>query len=289
MAHTHDGIDWTSRLAPMRRADAVEAEVNSWVADRLVDPLPDGATIIDVGSGSGGMSAAFATALSVRGGGRIVLVDAVPELLSAARSAVGDAVGDNVEVVAVLADAASPGLSDLVPAADLVWASRVLHHLPDERLGVSGLVRMLRPGGWLALAEGGLSTRCLPWDVGVGEPGLQDRLVAAQTAWYAGMRAGIEGSVRMPYGWNLALTEAGLLEVGAFSFLLDLPAPASEAVRSSVADWLAWMARGELSELDREAVSRLLDPVGSDFVGLRDDVFLLSATTVHLGRRSVAV
>ncbi|WP_312880660.1 class I SAM-dependent methyltransferase [Actinokineospora xionganensis] len=285
--HTHDGIDWTSRLVAMRRTDEIEAEVNSWLADRLVDDLPDGATVIDVGSGSGGMSAAFAAALAVRGGGRVVLVDAVPELQAAASDAVAAVAGDKVELVAVLADAADPTLADQVPAGDLVWASRVVHHLPDERQGVAGLVRLLNPGGSLALAEGGLSTRCLPWDVGVGEPGLQDRIAAAQTSWFAEMRAGIEGVVRMPFGWNRALAEAGLTDVSAFSYLVDLPAPASPAVRESVADWLAWMARvGEdrLSESDLDALARLMDPNDPDWVGGRDDVFVLSANTIHHGR-----
>lgn len=271
----------------MRRTDEVEAEVNSWVADRLVDQLPEGATVIDVGSGSGGMSAAFAAALAVRGGGRIVLVDAVPELQAAASEAVAAVAGDKVEVVAVLADAADPALADQVPAGDLVWASRVLHHLPDERQGVAGLVRLLNPGGGLALAEGGLMTRCLPWDIGLGEPGLQDRLAAAQLAWFAEMRAGIEGAVRMPFGWNRALTEAGLTDVAAFSYLVDLPAPASPAVRESVAHWLAWMSKvGEerLSESDRDALARLMDPDDAEWVGHRDDVFILSANTIHHGR-----
>lgn len=271
----------------MRRTDEIEAEVDSWVADRLVDELPDGATVIDVGSGSGGMSAAFAAALAVRGGGRVVLVDAVPELQAAAAEAVSAVAGDKVELVTVLADAADPTLADQVPAGDLVWASRVVHHLPDERQGVAGLVRLLNSGGRLALAEGGLSTRCLPWDIGLGEPGLQDRLAAAQTAWFAEMRAGIEGAVRMPYGWNRALTEAGLTDVGAFSYLVDLPAPASRAVRESVGDWLAWMWRvGEerLSESDRDALVRLMDRDGPDWVGHRDDVFVLSANTIHHGR-----
>jgi SAM-dependent methyltransferase len=271
----------------MRRTDQIEAEVNSWVADRLVDPLPEGATVVDVGSGSGGMSAALATALSVRGGGRIVLVDATPELQEAARAAVAEVAGDIVEIVTVLADAADPGLADKIPGADLVWASRVLHHLPDERFGIANLARMLRPGGWLALAEGGLSARCLPWDVGVGEPGLQDRIIAAHTAWFADMRTAIDGAVRMPYGWNRALAEAGLTEVGAFSYLIDLPAPAAQPVRDSVADWLTWLshvADDVLSTADCEAIARLVDPSDPHYVANRDDVFVLSANTVHHAR-----
>ncbi|WP_091457068.1 class I SAM-dependent methyltransferase [Actinokineospora iranica] len=287
MAHTHDGIDWTTRLAPMRRTDAIEAEVNGWVADRLVEPLPPGATVVDVGSGSGGMAAALTAAIAARSGGRIVLVDAVPELQAVAAEQVAAVAGDRVEVVTVLADAAADGLADLVPAADLVWASRVVHHLPDERRGVAGLARLLRPGGVLALGEGGLSTRCLPWDVGVGEPGLQDRLIAARGEWFAEMRAGIEGAVRTPVGWNRVLGEAGLVDITSFSYLVDLPAPASEQVRLSVADWLGMYARvcaERLSESDQAALARLLDPTGPDWVAARDDVFVLGASTVHLGR-----
>ncbi|MGQ0841443.1 methyltransferase [Actinokineospora sp.] len=287
MAHTHDGIDWTTRLAPMRRADEIEAEVNSWVADRLVDLLPPGATVVDVGSGSGGMAAALTAALAARGGGRIVLVDAVPELQAAAAERCAAVTGNKVEVLAVLADAADEALAEQVPTADLVWASAVVHHLPDERRGVAGLIRLLRAGGWFALAEGGLNTKCLPWDLGVGEPGLQERLIAAGREWFADMRAGMDGVVRMPVGWNRALAEAGLVDVSAFSYLVDLPAPASETVRLSVADWLGWMSNVDgdrLSESDRAAVARLLDPNGPDWVVARDDVFVLSAATVHLGR-----
>jgi SAM-dependent methyltransferase len=200
----------------------------------------------------------------VAGGGTLVLVDAVPELLAAAaevaRAAAGVAgVVDVRTVRADLAGAGQPASSsgarmqghhssvsarsdrepvsgphdDLVaesntsgsarlgddsvvadgldglPAADLVWASHVAHHLPDQRRMVAALATWLAPGGCLALAEGGLSMRCLPWDVGIGEPGLQDRLIAAHGVWFHGMRTGIPGSVRLPVGWNLVLAEAG--------------------------------------------------------------------------------
>ncbi|MDQ3401846.1 MAG: class I SAM-dependent methyltransferase [Actinomycetota bacterium] len=286
MAHTHDGIDWPARLVPMRRTDEIEAEINSWVADRLVNPLPERATVVDVGSGSGGMAVAFAAALGARSGGRLVLVDAVPELQEAARTVVEAVGAADVEIVTVLTDLVADELTDL-PPADLVWASRVVHHLPDERQGVARLARLVRAGGWFALAEGGLSTRCLPWDVGVGEPGLQDRLIAARDTWFAEMRTGIDGAVRLPIGWNRVLADAGLLDVSAFSYLVDLPAPASEQVRLSVADWLQWqaaVAEDRLSAVDRDAVARLLNPSGPDWVGARDDVFVLGASTVHLAR-----
>jgi SAM-dependent methyltransferase len=179
-------------------------------------------------------------------------------------------------------------LPDGVPAADLVWASNVVHHLPDQRRMVTALASWLAPGGCLALAEGGLSMKCLPWDIGIGEPGLQDRLIAAHGMWFHGMRTGISGSVRLPIGWNLVLAEAGLTGVTAFSYLIDVPAPLGDTGRAAVVSWLGWLARvtsGLLSADDVAVLDRLLDPDDAAYVGGRDDVFLLKASTVHLGWR----
>jgi SAM-dependent methyltransferase len=288
VTHTHDGIDWPTRLIAMRRADEGTEAADAGIARRLVELVPPNATLVDIGPGAGGMSAALAVALAARGGGRIILVDAVPELLEAASDRAGRAAEGRVEISTVRVDAASGNLPDLLPSVDLVWASAVLHHLPDQQRGIIGLVRALGPGGWLALREGGLPTRCLPWDVGVGEPGLADRLEAAHRAWFAGMRAAMPGVARMPVGWNRALADAGLVEVSSFSYLIDLPAPAAEPVRQSVVDHLTWcagVAADWLTESDRAAVARLLDPDDPAFAGARDDVFVLSASTVHLGRK----
>jgi SAM-dependent methyltransferase len=288
MVHTHDGIDWPSRLAAMRRGDQLAAPTMRTVAERLVEPLRDGATVADIGPGAGGMSAALATVLAERGGGRVVLVDAVAELLAAAESAVRAAAG-GIEVEIIQVDAASADLGAQLSNVDLVWASRVVHHLPNQYKGIVGLVGLLAPGGWLAIAEGGLSTQCLPWDIGVGEPGLADRLSVAHLAWFADMRAAMPGVTRMPFGWTRALTEAGLLDVTSFSYLTDYPAPASELVRESVVDWLTWCAGVAAERLkgdDQDALVRLLDPNDAAYVGARDDVFILSADTVHLGRRA---
>jgi hypothetical protein len=122
----------------------------------------------------------------------------------------------------------------------------------------------------------------------LGEPGLADRLAAGHRAWFADMRAAMPGVTRLPVGWTRALADAGLVDVSSFSYLVDHPAPASELVRQSVVDWLAWtagVAAERLDESDQRAVARLLDPDDPAFVGARDDVFILSASTVHLGRK----
>jgi SAM-dependent methyltransferase len=314
MAHTHDGIDWVARLADLRRADEANAPAMRSVASRLIESLPTPhPTVFDVGCGAGGMSAALAEALIGRlastgsdttadagsasgAAGTLVLVDAVPEFLAAAREAVGSATGlsgsagsSMIEVKAVLADLADTGLPSTLPSADLVWASNVTHHLPDQRGALASLVAPLASGGCLALSEGGLSMRCLPWDVGVGEPGLQDRLIAAHGTWFHRMRTEMPGSVRMPIGWNLALAEAGLTGVTSFSYLIDVPAPLTPSGRDAMVSWLAWMTRaaGELlDQADLTTLARLLDPADPAFVGARDDVFMLKASTVFLGWRS---
>lgn len=289
--HTHDNIDWPTRLASLRRADDLDAKYDRHVADRLVGLLDANAepVIVDIGSGGGGMSAAFAGALAARGGGRVVLSDAVDELLDAATAHVRDvAAGTPVAVEAVRADASSEHLADQLPSADLVWASRVVHHLPDQQKAIDGLARVLAPGGWLALCEGGLATRCLPWDLGIGEPGLGNRLTSARDNWFVGMRAEMHGVQSLPVGWNKALEAAGLTGVFSFSYVIDHPAPASSAVRLSVVDWMTWLfgvGEDQLSDTDRETVARLLDPADPAYVGARDDVFILGASTVYLGQK----
>jgi SAM-dependent methyltransferase len=290
--HAHDDFDWAARLADLRRADAITNDAMRKIADRLVSMTRPGAVVVDVGSGAGGMSAQLGLALRERGDkGTLVLVDAVPELLQAAAGHVAEVLGGSsagVEVRTVLADAADPKLPDQVPTADLVWAAHVMHHLRDQQEGVRGLAGVLAPGGWMALSEGGLGTQCLPWDLGVGEPGLVDRVIAARNQWFAEMRADIPGSVRMPVGWTRALADAGLTDVTSFSYLVDHPAPVSDDVRTAIVGWLDWQAHAaddRLDSGDRDALRRLVDPGDPAFVGARDDVFYLASYTINLGRR----
>jgi SAM-dependent methyltransferase len=278
----------------MRRADAIKIDALRTVADRLVSSVCPGATVVDVGPGAGGMSGQLALALRDRGGGTLIMVDAVPELLKAAADHVhhkldgfgGSATG--VDVRTVLADVADEKLSAQVPATDLVWAAHVVHHLRDQREGLHQLARLLAPGGLLALTEGGLGTQCLPWDLGIGEPGLIDRVVAARNRWFTKLRADIPGSVRLPVGWTRALADANLTETTSFSYLVDHPAPVSDQVREVIVEWLGHLAKVSvdwLDDSDRRALDRLLDPADPAYAGARDDVFYLASYTVNLGRR----
>ena len=285
-AHTHDHVDWGARLPVMRRADALDAEAHDGVAARLIADLPDQPTVVDAGCGTGGMSAALAARLGSRSGGVLILVDATEELLAEAETTATAAAGPQVRIETVVADVVGGHLGELVPPADLIWASAMVHHLPDQQAGLNELARRLSRGGLLAVAEGGLETQCLPRDLGVGEPGLEHRLLAARSDWFGELRAGMEGAVSMPYGWNIALGKSGLADVSSFSYLTDHPAPSSEAVRGFVVDrlgWLAGVAGERISQADLYTVRQLIDPADPAYAGARDDVFLLGTRTVHYG------
>lgn len=300
-AHTHDHIDWAARIPDLRRVDELDAGAFAAIAARLTAALPTGATVVDAGSGTGGMSAALASALASRGGGILLLVDAVPELLavaaetatagaSRATAAMGAAAREvpQVKIDTIRADVAAQPLGELVPSADLVWAASMIHHLPDQQAGVTGLASALSPGGVLAVAEGGLETQTLPWDLGLGEPGLERRLMAARDEWFGEMRASMDGVVRMPYGWTTALDRAGLVDVGSLTALIDHPAPATDLVREFVIGRLSRLVEtvdDRIGDEDREIVHRLLDPKSADHLGNRDDLYVLGTRTVHFGRK----
>ncbi len=280
--HDHHHIDWAERLALLRMADALDAEAFAPVAKRLVGGIKSGEPIVvDVGCGAGGMSVLFARALAERGGGTIVLVDTTPELLAEAERAV--TAENAVKVEAVQADLGEGGLP--VPKADLVWASGIVHHIADQQAALGTLAAALRPDGTLAVGEGGLRIKCLPWDLGLGKPGLEDRILAAREEWFAAMRASIPGAVPMPYGWPVALRRAGLTDVAAAGVLIDHPMPGSALLRDYVVHRIGMLAQSDaLADEDRATAEILLDPASPDFLGTREDLYLLGAKEVHSGR-----
>lgn len=116
------------------------------------------------------------------------------------------------------------------------------------------------------------------------------RLDAAQNRWFTQMRHDLPGSVPMPYGWPRALRAAGLVEVTAKSFLLDLPAP----LGTREAEYVIGRLRGFLDhdslaglmgDEDLELLGRLTDPDDPINHRIAEDMYLLAAATVHVSRR----
>jgi SAM-dependent methyltransferase len=274
----HFEVDWTEaadRLAASARADG------DWyrsVAAVLV--RPGDRVAVDVGCGGGGMSVVLAAAIGAEG--RVIGVDGAADVLAKARAMAGD----RVEFVEADLHHGMAPLRDVVPdGADVVWASASVHHLGDQQAAVDDLAALLRPGGRLALAEGGLTARHLPYDVGVGEPGLEGRLQAANEAWFNGMRARLPGSVRMPYGWDAALRRAGLTRVTSRTWLIEHAADPAVITDKFGHRVPRLHELGLLSDADAAAWRTLLDPSAPEWLGNRDDLFHVEARTVHRGER----
>jgi SAM-dependent methyltransferase len=219
---------------------------------------------------------------------RVIGVDGAPDVLARARELAGDVVEF---VLADLHHGFGPLLDVLPDGADVIWASASVHHLGDQQAAVDALAGLLRPGGRLALAEGGLPVKHLPFDLGVGEPGLENRLQAAQEAWFVGMRASLPGSVRMPYGWTEALRRAGLQSVVTRTWLLEQGPPLGAAELTHVLEKFGHRSGrlheiGMISDDDAAAWRRLLDPADEAWLGNRADLYTLDARSVHMGVRA---
>ena len=274
---------WLTSLETSARFDAGwVAEAVAWLVDGPTGPAPQ--RVIDVGCGAGGAACAFAGAL---GPGVVTGCDRDPRLLAIARRRASDAGLDGhirwlgARVDALPLDAGS---------VDLVWASGVVHHLPDQQGAIDTLARLLRPGGRLALVEGGLPLRCLPFDIGLGRVGLESRLDEARSLWFADMRDELRGPA-LPYGWPEALRRAGLVDVRARSFLAELAPPLDDLGRQMAERHLT-SALNELGDRlaadDRDTLTRLLDPDDPAHVGRRDDLMVTAVRTLNVGTAPVA-
>jgi SAM-dependent methyltransferase len=280
---TSYSIDWSEHADWLAGAAKDDADWYAALAGSLV--RPGDRLAVDVGCGGGGMARALAAVLPT--GGRAVGVDAASDVLDRARGATP--VGLPVRyVTADLAGDLAAVRDVLGGPADVVWASAAVHHAGDQQAAVGGLAALLAPGGRLVLSEGGLRPRFMPWDVGVGAPGLEVRLEAAHDAWFAQMRAELPGSVPMPYGWTEALRRAGLTGVTTRSTLLEHPVPLPDPALAL--DPLTWRvgrlrAAGLLPAADEAAWDRLLDPDDPAYLGRRTDLYRLEARSVHIGHR----
>jgi SAM-dependent methyltransferase len=274
---------WLTNLETSARFDA------PWVADAvawLIDTSGrrEGSArprrVLDVGCGAGGAACAFARAL---GPGVVAGLDRDPRLLAIARRRATDA-GLAGQILGWLS-AGVDALPVAAASADLVWASGVVHHLPDQQAAIGTLAALLRPGGRLALVEGGLPLRCLPFDIGLGRAGLEARLDGARSRWFADMREEL-GGPPLPYGWPEALRRAGLADVRARSFLAEVAPPFDDLGRQ-VAERHLSSALSELGDRlapdDRDTIARLLDPDDAAYIGRRDDLMITAVRTLNVG------
>lgn len=129
--------DWDT---PERRerAEQVAAAVRAGV------PLRADARLIDIGAGTGLLGLALLADV-----GEVVLAEPSAGMLAVAQDKIA-AMGDS-RVSAVRFDLTAdppPGES-----FDLAVSLLVLHHLEDTPAALAAIYRLLRPGGWIALAD----------------------------------------------------------------------------------------------------------------------------------------
>jgi SAM-dependent methyltransferase len=251
--------------------------------DWLLGDGPAHATemVVDVGCGAGGAACAIAGRLPA--GAQVVGLDRDPRLLAIGQRRARDE-GVDGRITWTTADV---GRLPVQPnSVDLAWASGVVHHLPDQQEAVVALAGLLRAGGRVALVEGGLPLRCLPYDIGLGRPGLEARLDEARARWFADMRGELHGPA-MPYGWPDALARAGLVDITCRSFVAERTPPLDEVGRAMAERHLR-SALDELGERlapdDRATLRRLLAPDDAAYVGRRRDLMVSALHTIHTGR-----
>ncbi|WP_240135176.1 class I SAM-dependent methyltransferase [Streptomyces sp. MUM 178J] len=282
--HDTTRIDW-AEMAPMLERGAelgvpLYRQAAAWLGE--LTPPATVRRILDVGSGPGVLTTLLAQTFPYAD---VVAVDAASPLLERARArAERLGLADRVQTVC----AELPGDVGTLGEADLIWAGNALHHIGDQRAALAGFARLLRPGGLVALVEGGLTERHLPRDIGLGRPGLESRVEAARAEWFTEMRAELPGAVRETEDWQALLAAVGLTPGGARSFLLDIPAPVTPAVREhlhTVFTRTRDALEGRLADDDTAVLDRLLDPEDPQGLARRPDVYLLAAHTVHTARR----
>ncbi len=276
--HKQACSDARSWVDDLRVADRVTAGVQQAMIAWLRPA--SGADVLDAGCGAGGFTALLAEVIGPEGA--VVALDEDPAALDATRATLTEhGVVDRVELLS--SDILDTGLQ---PASfDLVCARSMIHHLPDQLAGMQALVRLARRGGTVALGEDGLALRCLPFDIGVGEPGLEHRLLVAGDRWFAAMRRALPDGLPWPHGWRRLLIDAGLADVKARSFLFEAASPLRADQLSFATSWLGGMLHedriGFVDPDDRATLARLLDPNDEAWIGRRTDLHILSAYTLH--------
>lgn len=289
-AEQQTDVDWAHEVKHLVLSLRRDAQ---WLAEAAAVLAPGRSTLVDFGCGPGGMATALAEASP---GARVIGLDGEPVLLEAAEHIAKERGGpaSMVRYEQIRFEDGRAALSAAIGSeADLIWASGVIHHVPDQQGTVDDMAALLAPGGRIALAEGGLPMRFLPWDVGVGRPGLEARMENAQHTRLAALRAGLPGTVPMPYGWQEVLRRADLIDVQSVGFQINRPAPPGSLVMENALHTLGHQAADlvELGLLDSEDAGvwrRLLDPDDATWLGRRTDLYQLTLRMVHFGDRKSA-
>jgi SAM-dependent methyltransferase len=264
----------------LRNNDLLYAGVYLQAIDWLA--IPAESSVMEAGCGAGGFTQLLVDAIAPTGGA-VTAFDESAEMIDATR----ELIERGSHAASVRYQQGDIGTLPFEPDSfDLVWSSRTIHHLTDQLAAVKGLAGTLRSGGKLALREGSIRTRFLPDDIGLGAPGLEDRLDVAFHRWFASNVR--RNGLRYPYGWTHMLAEAGLVDVTARTFMLEALPPFADVAISYMGRHLRrWVENDErkayLDIGDAAILTELTTPASEHYVFKRPDLYLHEMVTIYVG------
>ena len=179
----------------------MQSEIHRAQAERLLERIGvrRGGRVIDIGCGPLGVLDLLST--TVGRNGRAIGLDNEPRMIAHARRTIAESELANVELV--LADAAETGIES--DSLDLAHERLVLINHPAPRDIVAEMTRIVRPGGWVTIAE----VDTFSWICDPVHPAWTELLEAFNGAWRAAGQDPFIGR-RLP----ALLRNAGLTDVG---------------------------------------------------------------------------
>lgn len=225
-------------------------------------PLPEAAQVLDLACGDGAYSRWFAQRLEARG--CLVAVDLLESYLQLAGR---DAPANSLFV---RADAGTLPFAD--DTFDLAWCAQSLYSLPRTRVVLHEMLRVIKPGGTLAILENDtLHHVLLPWPV--------ELELKIRTAELQALSQQTRDPAKFYFGRKLAATlqSCGLTSVTARAWATTRQAPLAEAEAKFLDEYLqgVWSrVESLLTRSERDELRALIDRHDPRALLRRDDLTL---------------